>query len=89
VPTDTPLDPSTAARALVRRSWELTTDRAARTAPLRAAMEQRFVDEADGDPEVAAQLRKAYFMRLHALALAGRRRAAAARAAETAKAVGE
>lgn len=78
----TPTDTSLAAAALARRSWELTPDRAARTAPQRAALEQRFLDEADGDPEVAQQIRKAYYIRLSALALRARRRAAA-------KAVGE
>lgn len=45
-------------------SWANTKDRAARTAPARAAQEQRFLDEADGDPVRAAHLRKAYFQRL-------------------------
>lgn len=45
-------------------SWANTRDRAARTAPARAALEQRFLDQADGDPVRAAHLRKAYFQRL-------------------------
>lgn len=45
-------------------SWAKTADRTARTAPGRAAFEQRFLDEADGDPVRAAHLRKAYFARL-------------------------
>lgn len=45
-------------------SWANTRDRSARTAPARAALEQRFLDEADGDPVRAAHLRKAYFQRL-------------------------
>lgn len=73
----TPTETSLAAAALVRRSWELTTDRAARMAPANAGREQRFLDEADGDPEIAQQIRKAYYMRLSALALRARRRAAA------------
>lgn len=45
-------------------SWANTTDRTARTAPARAALEQKFLDQADGDPVRAAHLRKAYFQRL-------------------------
>lgn len=45
-------------------SWARTTDRAGRTAPGRAAFEQKFLDQADGDPVRAAHLRKAYFQRL-------------------------
>lgn len=45
-------------------SWANTTDRTARTAPARAALEQKFLDEAGGDPARAAHLRKAYFQRL-------------------------
>ena len=45
-------------------SWANTTDRAARTAPARAALEKKFLDEAGGDPVRAAHLRKAYFQRL-------------------------
>ena len=45
-------------------SWANTTDRTARTAPARAALEQKFLDEAGGDPARAAPLRKAYFQRL-------------------------
>jgi hypothetical protein len=55
-------------------SWANTTDRTARTAPGRAAFEQRFLDQADGDPVRAAHLRKAYFARL-ALKSAQARRA--------------
>lgn len=45
-------------------SWANTKDRAARTAPARAALEQKFLDEAGGDARRAAHLRKAYFQRL-------------------------
>jgi hypothetical protein len=45
-------------------SWANTSDRSARTAPARAALEQKFLDEADGDPVRAAHLRKLYFARL-------------------------
>lgn len=45
-------------------SWANTTDRSARTAPARAALEQKFLDQADGDPLRAESLRKAYFKSL-------------------------
>lgn len=67
-------------------SWARTTDRAARTAPARAALDQKFLDEADGDPVRAAHLRKAYYARLALKSAVARRRAkeatAAAEAAE-------
>jgi hypothetical protein len=55
-------------------SWANTKDRSARTAPARAALDQKFLDAADGDPVRAAHLRKAYFARL-ALKSAQARRA--------------
>lgn len=55
-------------------SWANTTDRTARTASARAALEQKFLDQADGDPARAEHLRKAYFRRL-ALKSAEARRA--------------
>ena len=42
-------------------SWAHTIDRAARTANGRAALEQKFLDQADGDPVRAAHFRKAYY----------------------------
>lgn len=45
-------------------SWARTPDRTARTAPARAALDQKFLDAADGDPVRAAHLRKAHFARL-------------------------
>lgn len=55
-------------------SWANTKDRSARTAPARAALEQKFLDQADGDPVRAAHLRKAHFQRM-ALRSAEARRA--------------
>lgn len=55
-------------------SWANTTDRTARTAKARAALEQKFLDDADGDPVRAAHLRKAHFALL-ALKSAQARRA--------------
>lgn len=54
--------------------WANTTDRTAATAPARAALEQKFLDEAGGDPRRAESLRKAYYARL-ALKSAQARRA--------------
>jgi hypothetical protein len=68
-------------------SWGRTVDRSARTAPARSAFDQRFLDEADGDPIRANHLRKAYFLRLAAKSVTARRKArehsAAAEQAET------
>jgi hypothetical protein len=45
-------------------SWGQTTDRSARTKPARDALNQRFLDEAGGDPVRAEHLRKAHFLKL-------------------------
>jgi hypothetical protein len=45
-------------------SWANTPDRTKRTSPARAAFEQRFLDQAGGDPVRAASLRKAYYAKL-------------------------
>ncbi|WP_395659147.1 hypothetical protein [Nocardioides sp.] len=55
-------------------SWANTKDRAARTAPGRAALDRKFLEQAEGDPIRAEHLRKAYFKRL-ALKSAQARRA--------------
>ena len=56
-------------------SWANTTDRTARTAPARAALDQRFLDQAGGDPVRADHLRKAHFKRLALKSAQSRRRA--------------
>lgn len=56
-------------------SWANTIDRSARTAPARAALDQKFLDQAGGDPVRAAHLRKAYFARLALKSARSRRRA--------------
>lgn len=56
-------------------SWGNTTNRAARTAPARAALEQTFLDEAGGDPVRAAHLKKAHFARLALKSAQARRKA--------------
>lgn len=55
-------------------SWAKTQDRTARTARGRAALEQKFLDQAAGDPVRAEHIRKAYYQRL-ALKSAQARRA--------------
>jgi hypothetical protein len=45
-------------------SWANTPDRTARTAPARAALDAKFLEQAGGDPIRAAHLRKAHFARL-------------------------
>jgi hypothetical protein len=68
-------------------SWAQTPDRAARTAPARAALDAKFLREAGGDPVKAQHLRKAHFTRLALKSAQARRKAAeAARAADEADA---
>lgn len=55
---------SLAASALAHESWANTTDRTARTAPARAALDAKFLAQADGDPIRAEHLRQAYYKRL-------------------------
>jgi len=55
-------------------SWANTVDRAARTAPARAALDAKFLEEAGGDPVRAEHLRKAYFARLALKSAQARRR---------------
>lgn len=62
--SDTSPTTSAIGRIGAHESWARTTDRTARTAPARAALEQKFLDQADGDPVRAAHLRKAYYARL-------------------------
>lgn len=68
-------DRSLVATIAAHESWAHTVDRAARTAPARAALDRKFLDAAAGDPVRAEHLRKAYFLRL-ALASARSRRKA-------------
>ena len=69
-------------------SWAQTEDRSARTAPARAALDQKFLDQAGGDPLRAEHLRQAYFLRL-ALKSAAARRKSRILAAEAAEAEAE
>ncbi len=51
-------------RIMAHQSWANTVDRAARTAPARAALDAKFLAQASGDPVRAEHLRKAHFLRL-------------------------
>lgn len=55
-------------------SWANTADRSARTSKARAALDQKFLDEAGGDPVRAAHLRKAHFARLALKSAVARRK---------------
>lgn len=55
---------SLVASIAAHESWARTPNRSARTAPARAALDQKFLDAAGGDPVRAAHLRKAHFARL-------------------------
>jgi len=75
-----------AARIAAHESWASTPDRTARTAPARAALEQKFLDAAGGDAIRAVHLRKAHFARLALKSAQSRRKAReATTAAETAE----
>ncbi|QYJ05390.1 hypothetical protein KUV85_06840 [Nocardioides panacisoli] len=67
---------SIAGRIGAHASWANTKDRSARTAPARRALEQKFLDLADGDPVRAEHLRKAHFQRLALRSAQARRKAA-------------
>lgn len=64
-----------AASIAAHESWAHTSDRRQRTAPARAALEAKFLAQADGDPVRAEHLRKAHFKRLALKSAQSRRRA--------------
>ena len=76
-----------AATIAAHQSWANTENRTARTARARAALDQKFLDQADGDPVRAAHLRKAHFAGLALKSAQSRRKAkeltATAEAAES------
>jgi hypothetical protein len=61
-------------RIAAHESWANTTNRSARTAPARAALDAKFLAAADGDPIRAEHLRKAHFARLTLKSIASRRK---------------
>lgn len=63
-----------AATIAAHESWANTPNRAARTAPARAALDRKFLDQAGGDPIRAEHLRKAHFARMALKSAQARRR---------------
>jgi hypothetical protein len=83
--SSTPAERSLAGRIASETSWANTSNRSARTAPARAALDQKFLDAADGDPVRAEHARKAHYLTL-ALKSARARRKASEHIAEAAAA---
>jgi len=75
MPSSVPSERRLAARISAETSWAATIDRTARTAPARAALDQKFLDQADGDPVRAEHLRRAHFARLALKSAQARRKA--------------
>lgn len=75
MPANHPFERSLAAKANAHVSWANTTDRISRTAPARAALRKKFLNEADGDPVRADHLWKAHFARLQQKSTQARRKA--------------
>lgn len=63
------------ASVAAHESWARTPNRGARTAPARAALDRKFMEQAEGDPVRAAHLRKAHFKRLALKSAQARRKA--------------
>ena len=74
----TPAERSWRGKIAVETSWANTKDRPARTAKARQALEDKFLAEADGDPQRAKHIRKAYYARLQLASSQARRRRSAA-----------
>lgn len=75
LPSSISAERSLIASIAANESWANTQDRAGRTAAARAAHDQKFLDQADGDPIRAAHLRKAHFARLALKSAQARRKA--------------
>jgi hypothetical protein len=63
-----------AARIGAEISWANTPNRSARTAPARAALDRKFLEQAGGDPVRAEHLRKAHFAKLSLKSAQARRK---------------
>ena len=61
-------------RFAAHESWARTTDRPARTANARKALEDKFLAQAGGDPKRAESLRKAFYAKLAFKSAQARRR---------------
>lgn len=64
---------ATVAAIAAHESWVQTEDRTKRTAKARGTFDARFLKEANGDPELAAQLRSDYFRKIAAKSAEARR----------------
>jgi hypothetical protein len=74
VPATNPADRHLVAKIAAHLSWANTEDRTARTANARAAMDQKFLDQAGGDPVRAEHYRKAFYANLARKSAAARRK---------------
>jgi hypothetical protein len=75
------------AQIAAQTSWANTSNRSARTANARAALDAKFLEQAGGDPVRAEHLRKAHFARLALKSAQARRKSRElAEVAETAEA---
>ena len=79
MPNPRPAERQLIASIAAHESWANTTDRTARTAPARAALDRKFLDAAGGDPKRAENLRRAHFRRLALRSAQSRRSARALR----------
>ena len=77
MPANSQSDRSLIASIGAHESWARTSNRSARTAPARAALDAKFLEQAEGDPVRAAHLRKAYFQRLALKSVQARRKGGA------------
>ena len=71
----TPAETRLRASIAAHESWAKTENPAARTAPARAALNQKFLEQAGGDPIRAEHLRLAYYKRLALKSAQSRRKA--------------
>lgn len=75
-PLTDPIERSLAGSAGSHESWARTVDRPARTRPARQALEQKWLDLADGDPQRAESYRSAHYKRMALKSVQARRRRA-------------
>lgn len=76
MPALSPAERSLRGRLAAHTSWSRTTDRSARTAKARKALEDKFLAEAEGDPKRAESLRRAFYAKLSLRSAQARRRRA-------------
>jgi len=74
----TPAERALRAQIAAHESWANTEDRPARTAKARRAFEDKFLEQAGGDPRRAEHLRKAHYARMQLKSAQARRKRGAA-----------